>query len=228
MSISILLPSRERIDSLCHALDALYDTASQPDSLEVLIRLDDDDLASIRSIDRLTSYPGLRVLTGNHLDGWSSIHLFLNELAALATQYWLFLYNDDATMETPGWDDTIRQYEDTPRLLAPAMLCRRRSKRGFVWKAAGRTFYNSSPILARPIYEAMGHYAKCANADVYIEWLLAPLGLQTYLPDLHIRHKPTRSQIHGRGKGWHEPILHNPDFRQMMSDTQQRVSAVCT
>jgi hypothetical protein len=39
--------------------------------------------------------------------GYDSLHEYYNELASKATGDWLMLWNDDAVMETEGWDEKI-------------------------------------------------------------------------------------------------------------------------
>ena len=98
--ISVLLPSRGRAELLARSAGSLKDTAVQ--APEILVAADDDDPATVRAARQL----GARVQVCQRA-GYAGLHLYYQQLAALATGDWLLIWNDDATMMTAGWDVLI-------------------------------------------------------------------------------------------------------------------------
>ena len=107
--ISVLLPSRRRTELLRNAIASLAATVQDPQQVEVLIAADPDDggTQSFTDDTPLTA----RVLTTPQRWGRGSIHEYYNWLAGHASGDWLLLFNDDAVMETPGWDAIIASQE---------------------------------------------------------------------------------------------------------------------
>jgi len=220
--ISVLIPTRQRTEPLHENVARLLATADCPEEVELLIRADLDDPASVEAALGLDA-SNRHVVVGPRYDGWRSNHRFFNELARVASGEWLFLYNDDASMLTAGWDTLIHQAPPR-RLLCPAMIWKGRSERPHRFEALGMLFENSEPILHRTLYEAMGHFALHCHADVYLEWLLRPIGLQVPV-SIRILHAPTTSQDlrHTRPAAWRHDFQHDPWLRQQTAEARARI-----
>jgi hypothetical protein len=50
--------------------------------------------------------------------GYHRLHIYNNKLAEHTDARWLMIWNDDAVMETQGWDTEIMQHEGEFKLLA--------------------------------------------------------------------------------------------------------------
>jgi hypothetical protein len=50
--------------------------------------------------------------------GYHRLHIYNNKLAEHTDARWLMIWNDDAVMETQGWDTEIMNYEGQFKLLA--------------------------------------------------------------------------------------------------------------
>jgi len=121
--ISILLPTRCRVEMLEKSLDTLLSKARHPDLIELCIAYDDDDHQSIgyfnsqRWVDFKLKY---RVSDNVHCVprwGYRDLHLYLNYLAGYSRGQWLFFWGDDALMETDHWDDHVQANKDWIGLL---------------------------------------------------------------------------------------------------------------
>lgn len=103
--ISVLCPSRGRPDSLRESVESLRKYATQPDDLEVLVAIDRDDIAGY--LDQMRDAQVIFWVSPER-HGYTRLHEYYNYLAAtLATGDWLLIWNDDARMLTPGWDQVI-------------------------------------------------------------------------------------------------------------------------
>jgi hypothetical protein len=98
--ISVLCPSRERPELLKRSVESLRDTARS--SFELLVAADHDDRATASAADGM----GALVLVMERA-GYDRLHEYYAALAEMSTGDWLLVWNDDAVMQTPGWDQII-------------------------------------------------------------------------------------------------------------------------
>lgn len=94
---SVLIPSRARFPRLLKTIRSLYETASTPDNVEVVIRLDDDDRDSLSQVDKLSD---CTVMIGPRDGGYASLTDFYMQLSDRATGRWIWIMNDDAYLDT--------------------------------------------------------------------------------------------------------------------------------
>ena len=120
--IAVLLPTHKRTDALRRSLFSLIDLAHDLDSVQFRLGIDNND-----SI-------GLDYFTGNiqpELDardinyealgfeplGYAGLNQYFNTLARDADADWLFVWCDDAVMQTQDWDQRIRECTGEFKLL---------------------------------------------------------------------------------------------------------------
>lgn len=158
MSVSVLLPSRGRPDSLRRSCESLLSLAHNQDQVEILVGFDDDDPETGRVAHEL----GFRSIESVR-HGYSQLHLYVNQLAELSTGDWLFLWNDDAVMETLSWDRVLSSYDSSKCLvLSPSSTVVRHSMCCF-------------PIISRGLYSRLGHMSLSPHIDTWLQ----DLGNQT-------------------------------------------------
>jgi hypothetical protein len=121
--IAILLPTRGRTEALDRSLLGLLELADDLDSIQLLLGLDTDDTVGIAHFQDVLK-PRLNDLgvdyTAMTFDpiGYGRLNEYINELAKNSSADWLFFWNDDAIMETPGWDQHIIKHTGEFKLLA--------------------------------------------------------------------------------------------------------------
>ena len=158
--ISILLPSRGRTDVLKASIMSLLDTVKDPNCLELLFGLDEDDNEVIDYIkDELAP-----ILQEKGVEsranifkplGYENLHNYVNTLAQSATGDWLFFWNDDCLMTTPDWDEVINSYTGQFKLLAP-----KDNHEGHP--------YAILPIVPKDWFILMGHLSQNAQNDAWL------------------------------------------------------------
>mgnify|MGYP001021250978 FL=1 len=119
MLCAVLIPSRARPDRLVKTLESIYTTVSDPTEIETLIRIDDDDAATMARRSELTSFPNTRVLVGKRGLGWRSLNVMYDELVAETQADWLWIMNDDAVIDGGGWDIELRRVPKVGFLVQP-------------------------------------------------------------------------------------------------------------
>jgi Glycosyl transferase family 2 len=98
--ISVLCPSRGHPDLLERSVRSLR--ARSVGVLEILVAVDDDDIATIEMAAEVAD-----VLTVVPRAGYDRLHVYYQGLARLADGDWLMVWGDDCVMMTDGWDAVI-------------------------------------------------------------------------------------------------------------------------
>jgi len=125
-SISIILPTRGRIDSgaLEKSLKSLLDLADEPQGIEIMLGVDEDDQRSVEWVNTeaakfVEPYGCACKAKVFKPLGYEKLNIYVNLLAHSSSGQWLFLWNDDCIMQTKGWDSVVRQHDGEFKLLSP-------------------------------------------------------------------------------------------------------------
>lgn len=155
--VSVLIASRGRSDRLGATLEHLLLQASGVVKVEVLLRTDDDDAATLErpayadaAAHALGAGFDVNFCTGPRGRGYSDLHLFYDQMAAAARGQWLLLYGDDVEMVTHHWD--LRVARSEPRTVLDCGVA-----------SAPHEF----PCVHRSLVEAVGHVALNAHFDTW-------------------------------------------------------------
>jgi hypothetical protein len=169
--ISVLIPSRGRPEALSRSVDSLLENARDPGNIEILARIDEED-------DCLLGYtdPRIKILIGPEWLGYCSMDRFWNELAAASRGKWLMCFNDDALMETKGWDTVLSHYD--PKQL-PCLVPKDNSTTNG-WPAF--------PIFPRRMFEILGHITLFPGLDTWVKYVWASGPLPVYRIPVVINH----------------------------------------
>jgi len=105
--LSVLLPSRSRFSNLQNTIDSLAETVSDKKNVEVIVKFDDDDVASHSRISEIRTDISVKCLVSSRRNGYASLHEFSNEMLSHVTGTWVVFMNDDSFMATPNFDNII-------------------------------------------------------------------------------------------------------------------------
>jgi hypothetical protein len=137
----------------------LLETATDLNSIQVLLGLDtDDDIGIAHFQDKLQ--PKLDELGVDYTAmtfepiGYGRLNEYINELAKNSSADWLFFWNDDAIMETQGWDDRITEHTGEFKLLAV--------------HTHNDHPYSIFPILPSKWLEIVGHLSLHSMTDAWL------------------------------------------------------------
>lgn len=176
MNISVMIPTRGRAEGLVNAITKMEHFATNPTHVEYLLKKDTDDPIPIsnNASDRVT------ILNSNRLAGYQSLNHFYNAMAALSRGKWLWLFNDDAWTETPGWDEKIMAYGDgdkVAKVLTPFTEWPNAPDQAH-YEEYHKVWQPNFPLISRKLYEASGHFSMSYAND---SWWLDICGI---IPDL--------------------------------------------
>lgn len=169
--ITVLVPTRGREEALRKSVDSLTNNAS--DLVEILVRYDHDELDH-NYCERFKPHVQEYCFTGPR-HGYKNLHMYYNELAKKAKGDWLLLWNDDALMQTKGWDTIIEAHE--PKfVLNPQTNHKNHEKNQIIF-----------PIVPRKFVRELGHFSLNAHCDTWWEEIGNKLGIVKNVP-IYILH----------------------------------------
>lgn len=169
MRVSLLCPSRNRIDLLKKSLKSL-DKGEGKFEVLVCIDLDEPQAEQYQEL----AEQGLIRLFKDKRHGYGGLHNYYNAMSVLAKGDWLMLWNDDAIMQSKNWISRISKYDHTK----PMVLN--------VWNENGDNLF---PLISRKWYEIVGHFSQSAHADSWVQQIGQRLGIQVYVPGITIKHE---------------------------------------
>lgn len=168
--VSVLVPTRGRVDRLRTMLGSFDRTTGNGPDAEVVFRVDDDDPATLGF---LLGWGGHQVVSGPRLDGYRSMPEFYNELAGAATGDVLMVGNDDMTFLTPGW----------PAIVLAAANLVQDGVFDFGVSTHNEDHYPFS-IVSRKVVDALGFFwdPRIFWGDIYLRDVMGNLGRLAKIP----------------------------------------------
>lgn len=84
--VSILLPTRGRVQGLLTAIDSLYSLANNKSNLEFIFKADDDDKETINIIHKISELiPNCKSIVSPRGRGYMDLHIWINQMCSVAT-----------------------------------------------------------------------------------------------------------------------------------------------
>jgi hypothetical protein len=183
-TISVLVPTRRRIERLRTLLASCEATALRAPNVELIFRIDDDDedTQTFLSGQKFWARSTLRVISGPRLAGYRSMPAFFNELAAAALGDILICGNDDMVFQTADWPTAIlaaaNEFPDglfnfgvsthNETHFPFSTVSRIATERlGFIWDP--RIFWGD--IYLRDVMSAFGRSLMLPNVQIDHDWI---------------------------------------------------------
>lgn len=166
--IAVLLATRARTTALQRSIHSVFELAADPHSIQLMLAFDRDDHTGLKFFNEtLQLWLDQRDIIYSALMfdpmGYENLHGYYNGLAKNSDSDWLFVWNDDAVMETPGWDHVIKNHTGEFKLLAV--------------HTHQEHPYSIFPIMPRQWYELTGHISPHPSQDAW-------LSQQAYILDI--------------------------------------------
>jgi len=118
MIISVLIPTRKRTELVEKSVKSLLEKAADPSCIEIMIAYDQDDdvsqqyFESEQWVQIISSSGALCQVLQTPVWGYQCLHKYYNHLAEKSQGNWLLIWNDDAVMQSAGWDDHVKANQD--------------------------------------------------------------------------------------------------------------------
>ena len=109
--LSVIIPSRENVDSLKNTLNTLISTSDISNiNYEIIIKIDNDDLHSLEQIYEICKgKDNISVIFSSRKKGYSSVINFQEDMTHLAHGKYILALADDAEMLTPNWNTILEK-----------------------------------------------------------------------------------------------------------------------
>lgn len=213
MKISILVPSRERLNLKLTLISSIITSVENINDIEIVFGIDDDDPTKpiVEKIDR--AIPCVKIVNIQNNGKFIGINKIWNILAA-STQAEIFGYiGDDMIFQTPGWDKMIK--EEFNELNCP------KDNIKLVHCYDGHRTQDEISVNAfvhRKYYEVMGYFCReefLINwSDQWMYQTFKAFNRVKYRPDIHIQHN---HWVYGARK-------RDQVADRMLSDNHDRIS----
>jgi hypothetical protein len=167
-SVAILLPTRSRTTALTDSVTSIVDQAHDRSRIQILFGFDNDDEVGLEHFETVIQ-PFLDernvAYQAQSFDsmGYAGLNRYYNHLAQSADSDWLFVWNDDAVMETQGWDQVIESFTGQFRLLKV--------------HTHNEHPYSIFPIVPRAWYDLFGHLSRHQMIDAELSQMAFVLDL---------------------------------------------------
>jgi hypothetical protein len=177
-SIAILLPTRSRTDALTSSVTSIVDLASNISRIQLVFGFDDDDQVGLdhfkKVIQPLLDKRGVAYEAQAFKSmGYAGLNRYYNYMAKSTSADWLFVWNDDAVMETQGWDSVIEQYTGQFKLLKV--------------HTHNDHPYSIFPIIPKAWYDLMNHLSRHQMIDAELSQLAFLLDIMQVI-DVNVTH----------------------------------------
>jgi len=175
--LSVLLPSRRRFPNLQRAIDSLAETVSDKKNVEVIVKLDHDDVESHSRINEIRTDITVKCLVSDRREGYASLHEFSNEMLDSVTGTWVVFMNDDTFMATPDFDKIILDAQPGKNFGGrPDFAC--------LNPAAS---YGWFPLVTSSACKKLGYFSLHNHVDSFLQDVYSKFNAKLEIP-IHIAH----------------------------------------
>lgn len=177
-SIAVLLPTRSRTTALTSSVTSIVELAKDVSRIQILFGFDNDDEVGLEHFETVIQ-PYLDqhnvAYEAQAFDsmGYAGLNRYYNHLGQSADADWLFVWNDDAVMETQNWDSVIESYTGQFKLLKV--------------HTHNEHPYSIFPIVPRDWYEIFGHFSRHQMIDAELSQMAFVLDLMQVI-DVYVTH----------------------------------------
>lgn len=182
--ISVLLATRGRTEQLGRSVRSLFELADNPLKIQIIFAFDKDDKKGLTYFDKqlmpwmIKNHVAYTALSFTRM-GYTNLHKYTNAMCTKATGKWMIIWNDDAVVESKGWDTSIMAYDGQFKLLA--------------FDTHNAHPYSIFPIIPREWYDLLGYLSPHPTQDGWVSQQAYMLDImeRTPIKVLHDRHDLT-------------------------------------
>jgi len=157
--VSVLLPTRGRPQLLYGAMESILSMAVDPDWIEIIVKVDEDDQATRDILPRICQMGRtFRAWTSPRGRGYYDMHLWIDAMCKAAQGDWLFLFNDDARILTPAWD--LLLFASAEGRLDDTYL--------HICDVVSRPGFTEFFFVRRKVFEILGHLSLSPHVDTWL------------------------------------------------------------
>ena len=179
--ISLLLPTRKRINLLTDCINSIVNNCESKDNFEILFAIDPDDNEMIEYIKKFDQC-NFQYLIMEIRYGYGKLNEYVNRLCQIAKGDLLWLFNDDAEILTKDWDRII--------------LNNTMSNKIELYNFNNNNHRpNIFPMITKKMYNILGYFSKHPCIDSYVLIMsrtinsMFEINIMKYISDVQLVHK---------------------------------------
>ena len=177
-SVAVLLPTRSRTSALTDSVTSIISQAHNRSCVQMLFGFDNDDHVGLDHFENviqpfLDDHDVAYQAQAFESMGYAGLNRYYNYLAKSADADWLFVWNDDAVMDTLGWDQVVASYTGQFKLLKV--------------HTHNEHPYSIFPIVPRTWYNLFGHMSRHQMIDAELSQMAFVLDLMQVI-DVDVTH----------------------------------------
>ena len=218
--VSILLPTRNRITLVQRSVQSLLAQSADPTRIEIIVAYDNDDQAS-KQYFQSSDWPALIKSFGAGEQvipcpkwGYHRLNHYYTAMAKQSQGQWLMIWNDDAVMLTPNWDQCIQDHKDFVGMLH-----------------MGTENFKSSltlfPLIPKIWIDLFGEISQHQLNDSWIQDICHEAGAVQEIPVtvFHDRYDVTGNNLDAtyQNRRYDKKIYNHETMRQVRSDWARRL-----
>lgn len=214
--ISVLVPTRGRVELLHFMLSTLYASVSDPTNVEVVARIDHDDTPTITYLEMVSR---VKCVRGPRI-GYAMNARMVNECLSEATGDLLFVANDDLEFQTTDWDlrleEAAAKYPDG------------------IFDLGVDTVLNNEnfcfPCISRRVVNIFGYFfdERLLYPDIWLRDVMAPFGRAMHVPEVVIKHNwlgQSEDQVRA-GQRVHGSLSYTALYELCVAEGREKIRAV--
>lgn len=98
--VSFIMPTRTAsAEMFLESVSSIRRTAKFPQDIEILLRIDDDDLVRRSMAETMQRFHPVKLVVGPRGSGYDNMGTFVDDLVKVANSRWCWLFDDDAWVE---------------------------------------------------------------------------------------------------------------------------------
>jgi hypothetical protein len=177
---SFLLPTRRRAELCIGSIESIFKNSNDKNCFEILLAFDDDDQESREMVEKYCIDNNIiHNIQVSKRYGYENLHEYVNNLCLVASGEMLWLWNDDARMETSGWDVLLEKYG------ADKVIDFKNNHYPFIF-----------PLVPKKYVDCLGHFSLSAHNDTWIEIIFKKnLNMAIFIDDVELYHNRTNPRF---------------------------------
>lgn len=180
---SFLLATRNRKEMAAQAIDSIYSLAEDKTSMEFILKIDDDDANTIDFYMKLVKMGlPIKAIISPRGVGYKQMHIWVNQMAFMASGDWQMIMNDDILFTDHKWDllllNAVIHSKSWPGCKdVCALLC----------QTIGRPEASEFLFVRSKTIQLLGGWGPNVHSDNWISTVLSFVG-SSFLAPLKIKH----------------------------------------
>ena len=155
-NIAVLLPTRSRTNALTDSVTSIVELAKDVSRIQILFGFDNDDAVGLDHFKKviqpfLDDHDVAYEAQAFESMGYAGLNRYYNHLGKSASADWLFVWNDDAVMNSQNWDQVIESHTGQFKLLKV--------------HTHNEHPYSIFPIVPKTWFDIFGHFSRHQMID---------------------------------------------------------------